>query len=70
MLVVILKRPGKKSIRSMEEVTLGGCFGLDGKWTRMAAKHARTNPASKTVKNVSKDNLDNVIKLIYQSTSR
>ena len=42
----ILRRPGKKAIRSIDEDTLGGCFGFEGKCATMATKHANTNPAS------------------------
>ena len=37
-------------MRSWAEDMLGGCLGLAGKWMRIAAKQAKTNPASKYIK--------------------
>ena len=38
--------PGKKAIRSIEEDTLGGFFGFEGKWAIIATKQPNTSPAS------------------------
>ena len=40
----------ESGMRSWAEDMLGGCLGLAGKWMRIAAKQAKTNPASKYIK--------------------
>lgn len=51
-----------KSILSMEEDKLGGFFGLDGKWSKMARKQPKTRAASKKA-NLSKGNIIYTLKI-------
>ena len=44
--VQILITLGKKAVLSMVDVILGGCLGLDGKWSTIHANTNATIPAS------------------------
>ena len=44
--VQILITLGKKAVLSMVDVILGGCLGLDGKWSTIHANTKATIPAS------------------------
>ena len=62
--VQILITLGKKAVLSMVDVILGGCLGLDGKWSTIHANTKATIPASENkinkiflVRNILKDKL-------------
>lgn len=42
----ILNRLGRKAVRSIVDVILGGWFGLEGKWKMIQANTRATIPAS------------------------